>query len=217
MGLTQDIADRLLQIKAVKLNVQEPFTWASGLRSPIYCDNRKILSYPEIRNEIVSAFVEKAKLFAEAGAIAGVATAGIAWGALLADRLGLPFVYVRAKPKEHGLKNLLEGEISTGTKVLVIEDLVSTGGSSIEAIQALELNGNPVLGLIAIFQYGFQSAQAKFLEKNISFHTLSDFNTLLEQALHQKYINNTDSENLSKWNGDPKLWSDNFLLKKANL
>jgi orotate phosphoribosyltransferase len=150
-------------------------------------------------------------------AIAGVATAGIPWGALLAEALDLPFVYVRSKAKEHGLKNRIEGELKPETKVLVVEDLVSTGGSSLDAINGLEESGHPVLGLISIFQYGFESAREKFAEKNLLFISLTDFPSLLERALQAKYIEQTTYENLLSWNKDPGKWSENFQLKKASL
>lgn len=217
MGLAHNIADHLLQIKAVRLNAEDPFTWASGLRSPIYCDNRKILSHPQIRKEIVNGMVEVSRKFPDIQAIAGVATAGIPWGALLAEALNLPFVYVRSKAKEHGLKNRIEGELDPGTKVLVVEDLVSTGGSSLDAISGLEESGHPVLGLISIFQYGFDSAKQKFAEKNLPFISLTDFPSLLERALQAKYIEQTTYENLLSWNKDPVKWSENFQLKKASL
>ena len=217
MSLAHNIADHLLEIKAVRLNAEEPFTWASGLRSPIYCDNRKILSHPEIRKEIIRGFVEISNQFQGIQAIAGVATAGIPWGALLADVLNLPFVYVRNKAKDHGLKNRIEGELNPGSKVLVVEDLVSTGGSSLDAIISLEESGHLVLGLISIFQYGFESARQRFTEKNLQFVSLTDFPSLLERALQAKYIEQTTYENLLSWNKDPGKWSETFQLKKASL
>ena len=217
MSLAHNIADHLLEIKAVRLNAEEPFTWASGLRSPIYCDNRKILSHPEIRKEIIRGFVEISNQFQGIQAIAGVATAGIPWGALLADFLNLPFVYVRNKAKDHGLKNRIEGELNPGSKVLVVEDLVSTGGSSLDAIISLEESGHLVLGLISIFQYGFESARQRFTEKNLQFVSLTDFPSLLERALQAKYIEQTTYENLLSWNKDPGKWSETFQLKKASL
>ena len=167
MNLANNIADRLMQINAIKLNAQNPFTWASGLKSPIYCDNRLILSFPEVRKIVVAALVREALSFEGMNAVAGVATAGIAWGALVADRLDLPFCYVRSKPKEHGMKNLIEGELPENSKVLVIEDLISTGGSSMEAVQALLQPSYEVVGVLSIFQYGFLSAVEKFNDKNI--------------------------------------------------
>jgi orotate phosphoribosyltransferase len=217
MNLAHNIADHLLQIKAVRLNAAEPFTWASGLRSPIYCDNRKALSHPVIRKEIVNGMAQISRDFHGFTAIAGVATAGIAWGALLADTLDLPFAYVRSKPKEHGLKNWVEGELEPGSQVLVVEDLVSTGGSSLDAIHGLEEAGYGISGLISIFQYGFRSATQRFEEKNLRFLSLSDFSSLLERALQAKYIDQTTYENLLNWNVDPQKWSDQFQLLKASL
>lgn len=210
MDLAHKIADRLLEIKAVKLNPKNPFTWASGLRSPIYCDNRKALSYPAIRSEIIDGFVQKSEKIPDFDAIAGVATAGIPWGAYLSDRLHKPFIYIRSKPKEHGLQNQLEGSLNPGACVLVIEDLVSTGGSSLEAVEVLQSLGHPVRGLLSIFQYGFSTALAKFQEKNLFYESLTDFSMLLEQALLRNYIDKTEFENLSNWNKDPQSWSALF-------
>ncbi|MBK7798948.1 MAG: orotate phosphoribosyltransferase [Saprospiraceae bacterium] len=211
MNLANNIADRLMQINAIKLNAQNPFTWASGLKSPIYCDNRLILSFPEVRKIVVAALVREALSFEGMNAVAGVATAGIAWGALVADRLDLPFCYVRSKPKEHGMKNLIEGELPENSKVLVIEDLVSTGGSSMEAVQALLQPSYEVVGVLSIFQYGFLSAVEKFNDKNVKFKSLTDFQTLLVRALQANYISSADYENLKSWNLNPKLWSDQFI------
>ena len=211
MNLANNIADRLMQINAIKLNAQNPFTWASGLKSPIYCDNRLILSFPEVRKIVVAALVREALSFEGMDAVAGVATAGIAWGALVADRLDLPFCYVRSKPKEHGMKNLIEGELPENSKVLVIEDLISTGGSSMEAVQALLQPSYEVVGVLSIFQYGFLSAVEKFNDKNVKFKSLTDFQTLLVRALQANYISSADYENLKSWNLNPKLWSDQFI------
>lgn len=208
--LAHNIADRLLEIKAVKLNATDPFTWASGLRSPVYCDNRSILSFPEIRNEVVEGFSLVKESFEECSAIAGVATAGIAWGALLADRLKLPFAYVRSKPKNHGLQNQIEGQLPSGSKVLVIEDLISTGGSSMDAALAVKASGFELCGVMAIFQYGFPAARSLFEKNKLIFKTLSGFEVLLERALLRKYINQSEYENLKKWNQDPYLWSESF-------
>lgn len=208
--LAHNIADRLLEIKAVKLNATNPFTWASGLRSPVYCDNRSILSYPEIRKEVVDGFILLKDHFEECSAIAGVATAGIAWGALLADRLGLPFAYVRSKAKSHGLQNQIEGQLPTKSKVMVIEDLISTGGSSMDAALSVKASGFEVCGVMAIFQYGFPSAISLFEKNKLDFKTLSGFEVLLERALLRNYINQSEYENLKKWNQDPYLWSESF-------
>lgn len=217
MTIAHKIADRLLEIQAVKLNPLQAFTWASGLRSPIYCDNRKILSYPEIRSELIDGFIDLSQQFKDYQAIAGVATAGIAWGALLADRLGLPFCYIRSKPKEHGLKNLIEGYLAPESRVLVVEDLISTGGSSIEACDALRAEGHPIVAVVAIFQYEFEVAGQKFLEKSLKFESLSRFSALLERALLHKLINPNEYENLKSWNQDPAEWSRKYQLQQASL
>jgi orotate phosphoribosyltransferase len=217
MNLAHKIADHLLEIKAVKLNAEQPFRWASGLHSPVYCDNRKILSKPDLRKEIVKGFEELSKQFPNLQVIAGVATAGIPWAAWLAEHLDLPLVYIRSKAKEHGMQNKIEGELQSNSRVLVVEDLVSTGGSSMDAILALQESGHTVLGLISIFQYGFPSAKQKFSEKNIAFHSLTDFQSLLERALQAKYIEQKTYENLLTWNQDPGKWSDTFQSQKASL
>ncbi len=211
MNLANNIADRLLQINAIKLNATTPFTWSSGLKSPIYCDNRLILSYPEERSIVIKALSREARLYSGLEAIAGVATAGIAWGAYVAQALELPYCYIRNKPKDHGLKNLIEGRLNPESKVLVIEDLISTGGSSLEAVTALQQNGFEVLGVLSIFQYGFLSAKNKFAEKNIKYSSLTDFETLLARALSSNYISQEEFQRLQSWNIDPKLWSDTYL------
>ncbi|MBK8955373.1 MAG: orotate phosphoribosyltransferase [Saprospiraceae bacterium] len=217
MTIAHKIADRLLEIQSVKLNPGQAYTWASGLKSPIYCDNRKVLSYPKIRSEIVDGFVSLANQYPDTGAIAGVATAGIAWGALLAEHLNLPFCYVRSKPKEHGLKNMIEGHLEPGAKVLVIEDLISTGGSSIEACQAILAGGFQIEGVLAIFQYEFGIAKQKFAEKSLKFQSLSHFTALLEQALLHKIITSNEYENLKSWNLDPQKWSEDYQLKQLTI
>lgn len=175
------VAEFLLDIKAIQLSPENLFTWASGIQSPIYCDNRKSLSYPEVRTYIKNAFQKLVnEKFKNIDAISGVATAGIAHGALLADALELPFSYIRSKPKGHGLQNLIEGEIKEGSKVLVVEDLISTGMSSLKAVDALKDNGVEVVGLAAIFTYGFAQSKAAFLAANCPYYTLSDFDTLLK-------------------------------------
>ncbi|MEP7195629.1 MAG: orotate phosphoribosyltransferase [Saprospiraceae bacterium] len=210
MNLANNIADRLLQINAIKLNATNPFTWASGLRSPIYCDNRLILSFPAERKIIIKALTRQASTYSGLEAVAGVATAGIAWGAYVAEALELPYCYVRSKPKEHGLKNLIEGRLPSNAKVLVIEDLISTGGSSLEAVSALQDEFYDVVGVLSIFQYCFQTAKEKFQLKNIKFSSLTDFETLLVRALQTNFINKDDFNRLQSWNHDPKLWSDQF-------
>lgn len=204
--LSGQIARQLLKIKAVKLSVVNPFTWASGMRSPIYCDNRIVLSHPEARNMVKNGFVQMALAFGGFDVVAGVATAGIPHGALLADALNLPFVYVRDKPKSHGRQNQIEGELQPGQSVLVIEDLISTGGSSMKAIDALQEAGATVVGILAIFTYGFQEASDLFERRNIPMQTLSDYDRLLQEALDLNYISTSDLESLKIWRRDPKNW-----------
>jgi orotate phosphoribosyltransferase len=211
-ALAAQIAQHLLSIKAVKLNPADPFTWASGLRSPIYCDNRKTLSYPNIRNDIKMAFAEVSKQFGDFDCVAGVATAGIAHGALLADVLGKPFIYVRSSAKGHGLKNLIEGELLPSfNKVLVVEDLISTGGSSFAAVEVLREAGADVAGVVAIFTYGFESAAKVFSEGNCPLATLSNFPALLQVAIEANYINPEQQATLLQWQESPSAWSANFL------
>jgi orotate phosphoribosyltransferase len=204
--LSGQIARQLLKIKAVKLSVVNPFTWASGMRSPIYCDNRIVLSHPEARNMVKNGFVQMALAFGGFDVVAGVATAGIPHGALLADALNLPFVYVRDKPKSHGRQNQIEGELQPGQSVLVIEDLISTGGSSMKAIDALQEAGATIVGILAIFTYGFQEASDLFERRNIPMQTLSDYDRLLQEALDLNYISTSDLESLKIWRRDPKNW-----------
>ena len=215
MTIAHKIADHLLKIQAVRLSPGNPFTWASGLRSPIYCDNRKILSHPSIRSEVLEGFQGISIEFPKTNAIAGVATAGIAWGALLAQSKQLPFCYVRSKPKAHGLKNLIEGELEPCSRVLVVEDLISTGGSSLEACEALLSEGHLIEGVVSIFEYGFSIAEQRFQEKSIEFRSLSNFNALLEQALLLKLISQTEFEKLKEWNLDPQAWSEKFQSEQA--
>ena len=200
------IANHLLQIKAIKLSPQKPFTWASGIQSPIYCDNRIITSYPEVRRFVIDCFAEKAKAFEPFQAIAGVATGGISHGVLLAERLNLPFIYVRSQAKEHGRQNLIEGELPEGAKVLVIEDLISTGGSSLTAVEALRSGGLDVVGLIAIFTYGFEQSLTAFREAGCKMDTLSNYNALLEEAVQTNYIQPDELQTLKKWRENPKGW-----------
>ncbi|MEY3051759.1 MAG: hypothetical protein RLY31_1544 [Bacteroidota bacterium] len=189
----------LLQIKAIKLSPHAPFTWASGIKSPIYCDNRLVLSNPDARNLIKRCMVEKSAVFQPFSAVAGVATAGIAHGVLLADALSLPFAYVRSKAKEHGRQNMLEGELSPGTDVLVVEDLVSTGGSSLAAVQALRDAGHHVVGVLAIFSYQFEQALSAFEAAECPLHTLSGYDVLLKEALATHYIQPGDMDMLNAW------------------
>lgn len=202
------IAEYLLQIKAIKLQPSNPFTWASGWKSPIYCDNRKTLSYPGVRNAIRDGFAAIVrKLYPEAEVIAGVATGAIAHGMLVADILNLPFIYVRSEAKGHGLGNQIEGAYEEGQRVVVIEDLISTGGSSLKAVTALKEAGCEVLGMAAIFTYGFDKAEAAFKEAGIRLDTLSNYNELIEAAVSQGYIGNDEIETLRKWRTDPASWS----------
>ena len=201
-------AEKLLKVKAIKLQPANPFTWASGWKSPIYCDNRKTLSYPSLRNfvkiEISRLILEK---FGQVDAIAGVATGAIPQGALVADELNLPFVYVRSKPKDHGLENLIEGELRPGMKVVVIEDLVSTGGSSLKAVEALRNNGCEVIGMLASFTYGFQVAVDAFKAAKVKLVTLTNYEAVLKTALETAYIAEEDVEVLQAWRKDPANWN----------
>ena len=200
-------AEYLLQIKAIKLQPSNPFTWASGWKSPIYCDNRKTLSFPEVRSYLRDSFAALIlDLYPHADLIAGVATGAIAHGALVADRLGLPFIYVRSGAKEHGLGNQIEGYFEKGQKVVVIEDLISTGGSSLSAVNALREAGCDVLGMVAIFTYEFQKAVDAFASENCKLDTLSNYSTLVETAVTTGYIGQTEVETLKKWRVDPSSW-----------
>lgn len=206
LGIT--IAEKLLDISAIKLNLENPFTWSSGWKSPIYCDNRLSLSYPELRTIIKKALAQSIQNeFPEVQAIAGVATAGIPQGALVADEMNLPFVYVRSKPKGHGMENLIEGRIQTGQKVVVIEDLISTGGSSLKAADALKQAKAEVLGMAAIFTYGFDLATKNFQDAGISLTCLSNYEYLVQAALDKEYIKEDQQEKLRSWRKDPASWS----------
>src|SRR5690606_2772314 len=201
------IAEMLLKIQAIKLNTRKPFTWSSGWKSPIYCDNRLSLSYPEVRKAIKDGIIEVIREnFFTAEAIAGVATAGIAHGALVADGLDLPFLYVRPKPKEHGMENLIEGRVVKNQKVVVVEDLVSTGGSSLKAVAALRSAGFKVLGMVSVFNYGFDLATKNFYEADVSLISLSDYGHLLSQAVAEKYIKEDELVSLKAWRVDPAHW-----------
>jgi len=202
-----NVATILLKIKAVQINVKKPFRWSSGWYSPIYCDNRLSLSYPEERTYIRDALTSLIKLeYPDVQVIAGVATAGIPQGALVADKLNLPFIYVRSKPKGHGMENLIEGKIEAGSKVVVIEDLISTGRSSLEAIAALRKSGAEVLGLTAIFTYGFPIAEESFEKSDVPYFTLSNYRQLLMQAINEGYVNKNDLEKLTNWQSNPARW-----------
>lgn len=206
-SLEKAVAEKLLRIKAVKLQPRNPFTWASGWKSPIYCDNRKTLSYPQIRTfikiEISRLILE---LYPEVEVIAGVATGAIAQGALVADALGLPFIYIRPTPKDHGLENLIEGDLRPGQKVVVIEDLISTGGSSLKAVEAIRKDGSDVLGMIAIFSYGFPEAEQKFKAAKVKLTTLCNYDAVLTEALATKYIGEADIDTLKEWRMNPSQW-----------
>ena len=202
-----EIASKLLDIQAIKLNSENPFTWSSGWKSPIYCDNRLSLSYPEIRTYIKDKLAEAIKEnFAEVACIAGVATAGVPQGALVADVLGLPYIYVRPKPKDHGMGNLIEGKIEKGQKVVLVEDLISTGGSSLKAAQALQEAGFVVLGMAAIFTYGFEVSRKNFEEAKIPLVCLSDFNFLVKEAAAKKYISEDQMTYINSWRESPEIW-----------
>ncbi len=201
------VAEFLLQIKAVKLSPKKPFTWASGWKSPIYCDNRKTLSYPAVRTYIRQQFVQAIEHeFGRPDMIAGVATGGIAHGALVAHDMGLPFVYVRSGAKEHGMKNMVEGDLSTGRNVVVVEDLVSTGKSSLAAVTALREEGCEVKGMASIFTYGFDEARVAFDNSKVKLHSLTNYSILLDQALHSGYITEKDLLPLNEWRKDPSTW-----------
>jgi orotate phosphoribosyltransferase len=203
--LAKEIARELLRIKAVKLSPQTPFTWASGILSPIYCDNRVVLSHPLARDIVKNAFVKISQTF-DFEVVAGVATAGIPHGALLADAIGKPFIYVRDKAKGHGRQNQIEGEVQAGQKVLLIEDLISTGGSSIKAVHALKEIDCEVVGTLAIFSYLFQEATDIFQAENVPLATLSNYDILLEEAVTLQYIDANDLETLRAWRSNPKIW-----------
>ncbi|MCS6930227.1 MAG: orotate phosphoribosyltransferase [Saprospiraceae bacterium] len=206
MSPSAEVARRLLEIRAVQLRPNDPFTWASGLLSPIYCDNRIALSYPAVRTLIKHALRERAQAFAPFEAIVGVATAGIAPGVLLADLLELPFAYVRSSAKEHGLRNRIEGFLLPQQRVLVVEDLISTGGSSLSAVEALREAGCVVVGVLAIFQYGLEKATAAFEAQNVPFATLTDYPTLLREALNTGYIDEQGHLMLEHWRQNPEGW-----------
>ena len=203
-------AELLLQIHAIKLRPQDPFTWASSWKSPIYCDNRIVLSYPTIRNyvrEEMGKFIEKE--YGKPDVIAGVATGAIGIGMLVAEYLGLPFIYVRPEAKHHGRQNQIEGYIEKGQNVVVVEDLISTGKSSLNAVKALKEAEVNVKGMVAIFTYGFKVAEDNFKTNNISLHTLSNYANVLEQALDTNYISETELQTLSNWNKNPSEWNAN--------
>jgi len=206
-NISKKTAEFLLQIKAIKLQPANPFTWASGWKSPIYCDNRMTLSFPEVRSYIRKVFASKVReLYPDVMVIAGVATGAIAHGALVADELDLPFIYVRSGAKDHGLGNQIEGRYEKGQKVVVIEDLISTGGSSLGAVKVLREAGCEVLGMIAIFTYGFAKAEESFAAENCRLDTLSNYSVLVEMAAETGYISDSDVDTLRKWRSDPSVW-----------
>jgi orotate phosphoribosyltransferase len=205
--LEKAVAEKLLKIKAIKLQPRNPFIWASGWQSPIYCDNRKTLSYPQIRTfikiEIARIIME---LYPDVDVIAGVATGAISQGALVADALGLPFIYIRPTPKDHGLENMIEGDLKPKQKVVVIEDLISTGGSSLKAVDAIRNDGSEVLGMIAIFSYGFPVAEQKFKAAKVKLTTLCNYESLVSEALATNYISEEDVATLKEWRQNPAAW-----------
>lgn len=201
------IASKLIEVKAIKLQPNNPFTWASGWKAPIYCDNRKTLSYPQIRSLIKLELARViSETFGDVEAIAGVATGAIAQGALVADLLGLPFVYVRSSPKDHGLENLVEGELKPNSKVVVIEDLISTGGSSLKAAEAIRNFGCKVLGMVAVYTHGFPMAEQNFEKAEVKLVTLTDYDQVIEEALRTGYISAENVELLREWRKSPETW-----------
>ena len=207
MNNKKAVAEKLLQINAIKLSVNKPFTWASGWKSPIYCDNRKILSYPYIRDFIKSELCNIVfQSYENAEMLAGVATAGIPWGAMVADQLKLPYIYVRPKPKEHGLGNQIEGFYEPGKKVVIIEDLISTGKSSLQVAEVLKREGLEVEGMVSIFNYGFDVAKEVFENAKVNCHSLTDYNTVITLAIEKNYVSEKDQNTLLNWRADPANW-----------
>jgi orotate phosphoribosyltransferase len=205
----QKTAELLLQINAIKLSPEEPFVWASGWHSPIYCDNRVILSYPQIRNFVKSHLVKGIEdLYGKPDVIAGVATGAIGMGALVAQEMNLPFVYVRPEPKKHGRQNQIEGHLDKNQRVVVIEDLISTGKSSLNAVKALRAADVDVKGMLAVFSYGFKVAEDNFKQADLALNTLSNYHSLLKKALESHYINDSQLEVLSTWNANPSEWTN---------
>lgn len=204
----QAVAEKLLQVKAIKLNAETPFTWASGWKSPIYCDNRKVLSFPHVREFVKSEMCNVLfEHFPDASLLAGVATAGIPWGAMAADQLKLPFIYVRPKPKEHGLGNQIEGAYEAGQKAVVIEDLISTGKSSLQVVEVLRNAGIEVMGMVSIFNYGFDAAQEAFEKAGVSYRSLTNYETLIALAMEKGIVAPEQQDVLLKWRKDPAHWS----------
>jgi orotate phosphoribosyltransferase len=207
-NIAADVADKLLEIQAIRLQPDKPFTWASGWKSPIYCDNRLALSFPKVRTMIKENLIKSIQhYFSTVEVIAGVATAGIPQGALLANDLDLPFIYVRSKPKDHGMGNMIEGKVVPGQKVVVVEDLVSTGGSSLKATQDLKDAGFEILGMVAIFSYGFDIAAKNFDNAGVRLICLSHYEAMLTRAVHGKYIQDDTLQSLAAWRSDPANWT----------
>jgi orotate phosphoribosyltransferase len=212
--ISAKIAQYLLECEAVKLNVENPFTWTSGMRSPVYCDNRVTLSFPHIRKYITRCLSDVIRQeYSGAEAIVGVATAGIPQGALISEELNLPFAYVRAEAKKHGLKNNIEGKLETGAKVVVVEDLISTGKSSLKAVEDLREAGVEVIGLVSIFNYGFHDTHEKFKSAQCSYVSLCDFNTLAEEAVASNYIHSGEQAKIAEWSKNPQVWSEQVSSK----
>ncbi|MCB9047075.1 MAG: orotate phosphoribosyltransferase [Chitinophagales bacterium] len=207
MSTQKHFAEKLMQIKALQINLQQPYTWASGWNSPVYCDNRKVLSYPYTRDFVKSELANMVlEHFPDAEVIAGVATAGIPHGAMAADQLKLPFIYVRSKPKEHGMGNQIEGVLEHGQKVVVIEDLVSTGKSSLQAVDAIRAAGGEVLGMCALFTYGFDAAAKAMEEASVPLYTISNYTALMEVAEEQNLVTAEQKQSLEQWRKDPAGW-----------
>jgi orotate phosphoribosyltransferase len=207
MSTQKHFAEKLMQIKALQINLQQPYTWASGWKSPVYCDNRKVLSYPYVRDFVKSELANMVlEQYPDAEVIAGVATAGIPHGTMAADLLKLPFIYVRSKPKEHGMGNQIEGVLQPGQKVVVIEDLVSTGKSSLEAVEAIRKAGGEVLGMCALFTYGFDAAAQAMEGAGVPLHTISNYTALMEVAEDQQLITAEQKQSLEEWRVSPSTW-----------
>ncbi len=208
-NVEKTIAKQLLDISAVKLNPEHPFTWASGWKSPIYCDNRKMLTYPAERKVVVEAFVEVIRRhFKDVDVIAGVATGAIAWGIMVAEALNKPFVYVRPKPKDHGTQSQVEGDLKPNQRVVVVEDLISTGTSALSAASAIHHSNAIILGMVAIFSYNFISARRAFEYADVELHTLCNYDSLLEEAVNENYIKSADLDVLKEWRINPSTWGE---------
>ncbi|HMP87542.1 MAG TPA: orotate phosphoribosyltransferase [Lacibacter sp.] len=204
----QAVAEKLLQVKAIRLNVKEPFTWASGWKSPIYCDNRRVLSFPHVREFIKSELCNVIfETFPDAGLLAGVATAGIAWGAMAADQLKLPYIYVRPEPKKHGLGNQIEGYCEAGQQVVVVEDLISTGKSSLQVVDVLRQAGVEVVGMVSIFNYGFDVARQAMETAGVPYRSLTNYATLIQLVLEKGLVEPDQQAILLKWSADPAQWT----------